>query len=187
MGLSSTWARRAGWSNKRSAESPSTTFPPPAPREGPGEGLLDDEWFRENDQGDRRLTTRARHLRQNRTEAERKLWTHISGRKLAGVRFNQQFPVGGCICDFVSRQRRLVIELDGGQHALAAEYDTRRTRFLESRGYQVIRFWNNDVLDNIEGVLKVIEDRLANMPSPNPSRGREGSLPSPARSGGQDS
>jgi very-short-patch-repair endonuclease len=146
---------------------------------------LDDDWFRDNDRGDRRPTTRARHLRQNRTEAERKLWTCINARKLAGVRFNQQFPIGGFICDFVSRERRLVIELDGGQHAFAHEYDTRRTRFLESRGYKVIRFWNGEVLGNIEGVLKVIRDTLRNMPSPGPSRRREGSLRCPPPSGGR--
>ena len=76
----------------------------------------------------------------------------------------------------MSRERRLVIELDGGQHAFSTEYDTRRTAFLEVQGYKVLRFWNNEVLDNLDGVLAVIGQTLDNMPSPSPSRGREGGL-----------
>ncbi|CAH0496976.1 endonuclease domain-containing protein [Novosphingobium sp. CECT 9465] len=139
-------------------------------------GEFDRAWSRENDKGYSRPTARSRELRQNATEAERKLWPYISARKLNGVRFNRQFPVGQFICDFVSREMRLVIELDGGQHATATEYDTRRTRFLESQGYRVLRFWNNEVMKNIEGVLRVIRDTLDNMPSPRPSRRREGRL-----------
>ena len=128
-----------------------------------------------------RPTARSRELRQNATEAERKLWQAIRSRQLSGVRFNRQFPVGQFICDFVSRKYRLIIEIDGGQHALAKDYDSRRTRFLEAQGYTVIRFWNNEVLDNLDGVLTRIENALANMPSPNPSRKREGSLWSTSR------
>ncbi len=141
-----------------------------------GEGLLDRDWFTTNDKGYRRPTARSRELRHNATEAERKLWPHLSARKLKGVRFNRQFPVGQFICDFVSRERKLVIEIDGGQHAVNAEYDARRTRFLEAQGFSVIRFWNNEVMDNLEGVLDVIARTLDNMPSPSPSRRREGSL-----------
>ena len=147
-----------------------------------GEGLLDNTdkpdqtWSRENDKGYTRPTARSRELRQNATGTERKLWPYLSARKLNGVRFNRQFPIGQFICDFVSREMRLVIELDGGQHALATDYDARRTRFLETQGYRVLRFWNNDVLDNVEGVLGVIRDTLDNMPSPSPSRRRQGSL-----------
>ncbi len=141
-----------------------------------GEGLLDKDWFTTNDKGYRRPTARSRELRQNPTEAERKLWLHLSARKLKGVRFNRQFPVGQFICDFVSRQRKLVIEIDGGQHACNSEYDAQRTRFLEAHGFSVIRFWNNEVMDNLDGVLDVIARTLDNMPSPSPSRRREGSL-----------
>ena len=137
---------------------------------------MDKEWFTTNDKGYCRPTARSRELRQNSTEAERKLWPHLSARKLKGVRFNRQFPVGQFICDFVSRERKLVIEIDGGQHAVHAEYDARRTRFLEAHGFSVIRFWNNEVMDNLEGVLDVIARTLDNMPSPSPSRRREGSL-----------
>ena len=142
---------------------------------------MDNDWFDANDKGYRRPTERSRQLRRNATAAERKLWPYLSARKMAGVRFNRQFPVGQFICDFVSREKRLVIELDGGQHALAAEYDERRTRFLHAQGYRVIRFWNNEVLDNIDGVLIVIRQALDNTPSPSPSRKREGSLWRPAR------
>lgn len=137
------------------------------------------------DKGYSRPTARSRELRRNPTEAERKLWAAIKARQLAGVRFNQQFPVGQYICDFVSREYRLAIELDGGQHALAAEYDARRTRFLQQQGYTVIRFWNSEVMDNIEGVLTRIQQTLADMPSPDPSRRREGSLWAPARARGR--
>ncbi|GGB98714.1 hypothetical protein GCM10011494_16490 [Novosphingobium endophyticum] len=139
-----------------------------------------------SDKGYSRPTARSRELRCNATEAERKLWQAISARKLAGVRFNRQFPVGRYICDFVSREYRLAIEIDGGQHALAKGYDERRTRFLEAQGYTVIRFWNGEVMDNLDGVLTRIEQTLSDMPSPGPSRRREGSLWSPARSCGRD-
>ncbi len=143
-----------------------------------------DDWFKKSDKTYSRPTLRSRELRNAATEAERKLWQQLSGRKLAGVRFNRQFPVGQFICDFVSREMRLVIEIDGGQHASAAEYDARRTRFIEAQGYRVIRFWNSEVLDNIDSVLKAIEQVLDNIPSPSPSRKREGSLWSPRPKGG---
>ena len=149
-----------------------------------GNDQFDREWFRANDRGYSRPTARSRELRRNATEAERRLWPHLSARKLKGVRFNRQFPVGQYICDFVSRERHLVIELDGGHHAMTAEYDVRRTRFLEEQGYQVLRFWNNEVVDNLDGVLRTIGQALDNMPSPAPSRRREGSLWTRPRRGG---
>jgi very-short-patch-repair endonuclease len=108
------------------------------------------------------------------TDAERTLWGCLSARKVAGVRFNRQFPIGPFICDFGSRNARLVIEVDGGQHAVDADRDGARTRFIESQGYRVIRFWNNDVLERLEGVVSEIERVLADRPSPSPSRKREG-------------
>ncbi|HSV01386.1 MAG TPA: DUF559 domain-containing protein, partial [Roseiarcus sp.] len=78
------------------------------------------------------------------------------------------------ICDFVARTPKLIIELDGGQHAVRTVEDDRRTRFLEGRGYRVLRFWNNDVLENVDGVLTIIRAALNDRPSPNPSRFREG-------------
>lgn len=137
---------------------------------------MDKDWLKRNDKGYSRPTVRSRELRNNATEAERRLWQQLSARKVRGVRFNRQFPVGQFIVDFASREKRLAIEIDGGQHAANAEYDARRTRFLNTQGYRVIRFWNSDVLDNLEGVIEVIGKALDNMPSPTPSRRREGSL-----------
>jgi len=93
-----------------------------------------------------------------------------------GVRFNRQFPIGPFICDFVSRGARLVIEVDGGQHAVQAEADAKRTAYLRKQGYRVIRFWNHDVLENTDGVVEAIAEILSNSPSPSPSREREGSV-----------
>ena len=143
------------------------------------------DWFRSNDKGYSRPTLRSRELRNNATAAERKLWPHLSARKLHGIRFNRQFPVGQFICDFVSREKRLVIEIDGGHHATNVEYDSRRTRFLNSQGYVVLRFWNNDVIDNLDGVLMMIGEALDNRPSPDPSRKREGGLWTTSLKGGR--
>lgn len=137
---------------------------------------MDNGWFRANDKGYSRPTARSRQLRSNATEAEKRLWHYLRSRQIRGTRFNRQFPIGQFICDFVCREHRLVIELDGGQHGAAGEYDQRRTRFLAAQGYRVIRFWNSDVLDNIEGVVMRIGEELDNRPSPGPSRKREGSL-----------
>ena len=94
------------------------------------------------------------------TDAERKLWSRLRMKQLAGVRFNTQYPIGPFICDFVARSKGLVIELDGGQHAATVSYDSMRTRYIEERGYRVLRFWNNDVLTNLDGVLSEIERAL---------------------------
>ena len=126
---------------------------------------------------DRTPTLRSRDLRNNATDAERALWQHLSNRQLNGVRFNRQVPIGPFICDFVARSIKLVIELDGGQHASSTTYDTNRTTFLEQRGYRVIRFWNHDVLENIEGVMTLIEEALKVRPSPGPSRKAGGEQP----------
>ena len=119
---------------------------------------------------DRQPTLRSRELRNNPTDAERRLWTAIRNRQLNGTRFNRQVPIGHYICDFVSRRTGLIIELDGGQHALDQKKDSKRTVFLEQHGYRVLRFWNNDVIDNLDGVLGVIVAALGDMPSPSPSR-----------------
>lgn len=123
---------------------------------------------------DRLPTARSRELRNNPTEAERRLWRAISNRQLNGMRFNRQVPIGPFICDFVARTPKLIIEVDGGQHALEADADALRTRFLQSRGYRVIRFWNNEVLENIEGVVEAILQALRDMPSPTPPAGGRG-------------
>lgn len=119
---------------------------------------------------DRQPTLRSRALRNNPTMAEQKLWGVLRNRQMLGVRFNRQVPIGPFICDFVARVPKLVIEVDGGQHAVALDADNRRTSFLKNRGYRVIRFWNNEVLGNIEGVVEAILQALTDKPSTDPSR-----------------
>ncbi len=115
---------------------------------------------------EQQLITNARQLRSNTTDAERKLWYLLRANRLEGYKFRRQFPMDTYIADFVCLEQRLVIELDGGQHALAQTYDAKRTAYLESQGFQVLRFWNNDVLGNIEGVLEVILSALRSPLSP---------------------
>ncbi|MFH1034502.1 MAG: DUF559 domain-containing protein [Pseudomonadota bacterium] len=88
----------------------------------------------------------ARSLRKGQTEAERLLWRRLRSRGLAAFKFRRQHLIGPFIVDFVCLDRKLIVEADGGQHALAAEQDQRRTRYLESQGFRVLRFWNNQVL-----------------------------------------
>ncbi len=98
----------------------------------------------------------ASQLRTNSTDAEKRLWQALRNRQLAGYKFRRQFSIPPYIADFVCLEQRLVIELDGGQHADAITYDATRTVFLEQQGFRVLRFWNNDVLGNAEGVLEEI-------------------------------
>ena len=109
-------------------------------------------------------TQRSRDLRINATPAERKLWSVLSNRQLCGVRFNRQVVIRPFICDLVARSVRLVIEIDGGQHGEAIAYDQARTAFLEAKGYRVIRFWNNDVLDTLN--TSTFRRRPARAPGP---------------------
>lgn len=98
---------------------------------------------------------KARRLRKELTPAERKLWAALRGNRL-GVSFRRQHAIGPYIVDFCCIKKRLIVEVDGGQHLDQAEYDAERTNFLSSQGYRVIRFWNNEVMKNIEGVLRAI-------------------------------
>lgn len=104
--------------------------------------------------------TRARDLRRNETDAERKLWNAIRDHQLDGIKFRRQVPIGRYIADFASFRPRVVIELDGGQHAEQLRYDEACTRALAAQGYRLLRFWNNDVNDNLAGVLAAISDAL---------------------------
>jgi very-short-patch-repair endonuclease len=112
-------------------------------------------------------TKRSRRLRAFSTKAELKLWNHIRSRALNGRKFIRQHPIGPYIVDFVCREQRLVIEVDGGQHSLN-ERDQARDQWLAGRGYSVLRFWNHEVLGNIEGVLEAISFVLAEKP-PHPA------------------
>ena len=109
---------------------------------------------------DKRLTGIARNLRSNATDAERRLWAYLRASQLDGAKFTRQFPIGNAVADFACRRLRLVIELDGGQHSESST-DAARTEMIESYGYRVIRFWNNDVMNNIDGVLIRIAEEVA--------------------------
>jgi very-short-patch-repair endonuclease len=123
----------------------------------------------------------ARALRKKSTLAERKLWRHLRSRSLAGFKFVRQEPIGPYVVDFVCREKRLVVELDGGQHAYSRR-DVTRDRWLVDHRYRVVGFWNNDVLGNIEGVWEVIFAAASSSapPHPNPLPAR-GERESPSR------
>ncbi len=105
---------------------------------------------------------RARRLRAVGTEVERRLWARLRNRQLGGAKFRRQHPLGDYVVDFVCRESCLVVELDGGQHGEDTQRraDARRTEYLESLGYRVLRFWNNEVIENIEGVLQRIAEHI---------------------------
>ena len=114
----------------------------------------------------KRPTKRARQLRNNATDAERRLWKFLRGSQLGDHKFSRQIPIGPFICDFVCRRAMLVVEVDGRQHDENRERDESRTRKIEAEGYSVIRFWNNDVLERTEGVLIEIARALKALPTP---------------------
>ena len=95
-------------------------------------------------------------LRKTQTNAESHLWYHLRNRHLDGFKFRRQHILQGYIVDFVCLEKKLIIELDGSQHATQQEYDSQRTLELKKDGFKVLRFWNNEVLDNVEGVWNVI-------------------------------
>ncbi len=96
---------------------------------------------------------RARQLRSKSTDAERALWRKLRSRELSDVKFRRQVPIGPYYADFVAFEHRLIVEVDGGQHA---DDGPERTRYLESEGFRIVRFWNNDVLNNMDGVMRTI-------------------------------
>jgi very-short-patch-repair endonuclease len=102
----------------------------------------------------------ARNLRHNQPDAETRLWAALRSIRPNGIRYRRQHPIGRYIVDFVCLEKRLIIEIDGGQHALNEEKDTQRTKWLEGEGYRVLRFWNNDVLTNTEGVIFRVTEHL---------------------------
>jgi adenine-specific DNA-methyltransferase len=115
----------------------------------------------------------AKVLRKQMTDAERRLWRHLRNRGLGGWKFKRQYPVGPYIVDFICVEKNVVIEVDGGQHAENEEMDLQRSAYLNKMGYTVLRFWNNEVLQETEAVLEAIFALLAdtdkNSPSPRPS------------------
>jgi len=113
-------------------------------------------------------TQRARRLRKDATEAEKAMWRRLRARGLNGYKFVRQEPVGPYTVDFICREGRLVIEVDGGQHANSSR-DAVRDKWLADHNYRVLRFWNNEVLGNMPGVLETIATALAEAP-PHPDR-----------------
>jgi very-short-patch-repair endonuclease len=110
-------------------------------------------------------TRRARNLRRDSTTAESRLWYVLRNRNLCGLKFARQLPIGPYFADFVCRESALIVELDGGQHDGSLP-DMRRTAFLNGEGYSVLRFWNNEVLHNRDGVIDAIMRVIAKDPSP---------------------
>jgi very-short-patch-repair endonuclease len=109
-------------------------------------------------------TRRARKLRSNPTDAERLLWRHLRLRQFGGYKFRRQRPIGSYFVDFVCLEKRVVIEVDGGQHGEQQSYDAKRDAWLRAEGFSVLRFWDNEVLKQIENVKQAIWEAL-NAPS----------------------
>ncbi|HEY4542624.1 MAG TPA: endonuclease domain-containing protein [Noviherbaspirillum sp.] len=114
-------------------------------------------------------TKNARTLRSGMTLAEQRLWNALRGKQIENTRFRRQHPIGPYIADFACVEQLLIVELDGGQHQEQIEYDDRRTAFLQQQGWKVLRFWNNDVMSNLDGVLSSIVTAFESAPPSQPS------------------
>jgi very-short-patch-repair endonuclease len=123
-----------------------------------------------------RLTDLAKNLRRHSTDTEQALWRHLRAKRLEGLKFKRQQPIGKYIVDFVCFERRIIIELDGGQHAQTQQKqrDEERDRWFKRQGYEVLRFWDNEVLKNTKGVFERIGAKCLKHPPLNPLPSREG-------------
>ncbi|MHB8987762.1 MAG: endonuclease domain-containing protein [Deltaproteobacteria bacterium HGW-Deltaproteobacteria-16] len=119
--------------------------------------------------GPKKLLTRARALRRQSSDAEKTLWEHLRARRLNGYKFRRQVVIDSYIVDFICVEAKLIIEADGGQHTEQKAYDVVRTARLEYLGYRVIRFWNHEILGELDAVLERISAVLMEFPSPQPS------------------
>ena len=117
-----------------------------------------------------KLTSFAKDLRDNSTDAERLFWSRVRAHRLNGQKCKRQQPIGEYIVDFVCLESKLIIELDGGQHA-ASDADRRRDTWLRCEGFRVLRFWNNDILTNIDGAIETVLQYLTPSPQPSPLKG----------------
>jgi very-short-patch-repair endonuclease len=108
----------------------------------------------------------ARKLRMRSTDAEKLLWRHLRAKRLMGLKFRRQEPIGKFIADFVCYERRVIIEVDGGQHSERPERDQGRDEWFKNKGFSILRFWNNDVLSQTEEVLEAIVKECTRSPSP---------------------
>ena len=120
-----------------------------------------------------KILDNAKTLRGNQTDAEQRLWYHLRAHRFMGLKFKRQKPMGGYIVDFVCIERRLIIEIDGGQHVEQEAYDRQRDAWLRDQGYTVLRFWNNDVMRQLDDVLEQVRLALS------PARGEGISLVQP--------
>ncbi len=117
------------------------------------------------------LKTIAKELRKRSTDAEKLLWKYLRLEQLEGLKFRRQQPIDNYIVDFVCFEKRIIIEVDGGQHSVEKEKDRERDNYLKKQGFEVLRFWNNEALTNIEGVLEMIRGNCLKSPLPlTPSR-----------------
>ncbi|MWL86709.1 endonuclease domain-containing protein [Cupriavidus sp. SW-Y-13] len=178
---------------------PLTLSPDPSPARGRGEntdGLLPSPSGRGAGGEGRRLTHHEfiRQLRSNQTTAEQRLWYHLRAHRFLGLKFKRQMPIGPYIADFLCMEYKLIVEADGGQHGSLSDFD--RDQWLEAQGYTVLRFWNNQVHEETDGVLEAIRltvlakglvEPPALSPNPSPARGRgeqaDCVLPSPSGRG----
>jgi len=154
--------------------------PNPSPLVGEGGSRAS----REPGEGASPAVAKARSLRRKMTDAEKKLWYVLRDRRFKDAKFRRQVPLGRYVADFLSFEKKVVVELDGAQHA-ESKTDVKRDNWFSSQGFRVLRFWNNDVLTNIEGVY----DRLSsvvggNRPHPSPKPQAASAPPSPARGEG---
>ncbi len=117
----------------------------------------------------KQIRSRSLSLRNNPTEVEKLLWRQLRMWQIDGYKFRRQQPLGNYIVDFVCFEKRLIVELDGGQHAEQSDYDAQRDAWLREQGFTVLRFWNNDVLNNLAAVTENIFDTLKSTPFLNPS------------------
>jgi very-short-patch-repair endonuclease len=122
---------------------------------------------------DRHKHSTAKVLRKNFTDSERLLWKYLRAKQLEGCKFRRQEPIGKYIVDFVCQEKQIIIEVDGGQHSEEQERDSKRDSWLQGQGYKVLRFWNNEVLTNIEGVLEIIRVNFKHPPLTPPLKGGE--------------
>ncbi|MBS0529595.1 MAG: endonuclease domain-containing protein [Proteobacteria bacterium] len=130
-------------------------------------------------------TSRAKSLRKSMTDAERRLWYRLRAHRLANIKFKRQAVIGRHVVDFVCFERSLVIEVDGGQHDGQAS-DLTRDRWLTNEGFRVMRFWNNEVLNNTDAVLSRILEAMADPAYPSPGTPLRGAPPSPTRGEGNN-
>lgn len=117
----------------------------------------------------RNINSIAKTLRKRLTDTEQVLWKYLRANQVEGLKFRRQEPIGNYIVDFICYEKRIIIEVDGGQHSVNKEKDNKRDKWFKEQGFKVLRFWDNEVLTNIEGVLEVLRNNCLNHPPLNPS------------------